>query len=85
MPTKLMEALCGKEKREHWKNAWKFEMYRAILKQTWEDVEEEEYKARDIADLVNSFKKQQIFEDVKPITGKYWYPPPPVLTGTPRY
>ena len=57
-------------------------MYRAILKQTWEDVEEEEYKARDIPDLVNSFKKQQFSEGVKPITGT----PPPVLTGTPpRY
>ena len=40
MPTTLMEALCGKE-REHWKKAWEFEMYRATLKQTWEDVEEE--------------------------------------------
>ena len=33
MPTKLMEALCGKE-REHWKKAWEFEMVRATLKQT---------------------------------------------------
>ena len=56
MPTKLMEALCGKE-REHWKKAWEFEMDRATLKQTWEDVEEEEYTVSDTADLVNSFKK----------------------------
>ena len=33
-------------------------MYRASLKQTWEDVEEEEYTVGDTADLVNSFKKQ---------------------------
>ena len=55
MPTKLMEALCGKE-REHWKKAWEFEMDRASLKQTWEDVEEEEFTVGDTADLVNSFK-----------------------------
>jgi hypothetical protein len=42
MPKSLMEALCGKES-EHWKKAWEFEMYRATLKQTWEDVQEEEY------------------------------------------
>ena len=37
--------------------AWEFEMDRATLKQTWEDVEEEEYTVSDTADLVNSFKK----------------------------
>jgi hypothetical protein len=52
-----MEALCGKE-REHWKKAWEFEMYRATLKQTWEDVEEEEHTVGDTADLLNSFKKR---------------------------
>ncbi len=69
MPTKLMEALCGKE-REHWKKAWDFEMDRAILKQTWEDVEEEEYTVGDTADLVDSFKKQ-IPKGVKPIKSKF--------------
>jgi hypothetical protein len=49
-------ALCGKE-RDHWKKAWEFEMDQATLKQTWEDVEEEEYIVSDTADLVNSFKK----------------------------
>ncbi len=39
MPTTLMEALCEKE-RDHWKKAWEFEMDRATLKQTWEDVED---------------------------------------------
>ena len=43
----LMEALCGKES-EHWKKAWEFEMYRATLKRTWENVEEEEYTISDI-------------------------------------
>jgi hypothetical protein len=61
--TKLMEALCVKE-RENWKKAWEFEMYRATKKHTWEDVEEEEYTASDTADLVNSLKKQ-ILEGVK--------------------
>ncbi len=60
-----MEALCGKE-RVHWKKAWEFEMDRATLKQTWEDVQEKEYTVGDTADLVNSFKKP-IPEGVKPI------------------
>ena len=51
MPKTLMEALCGKES-EHWKKAWEFEMHRATLKQTWEDVEEEECTISDTADLV---------------------------------
>jgi hypothetical protein len=41
-------------------------MDRATLKQTWEDVEEEEYTVGDTADLVNSFKKL-IPKGVKPI------------------
>jgi hypothetical protein len=45
-------------------------MYRATLKQTWEDVEEEEYTVGDTADLVNSFKKQ-ISKGVKPIKSKF--------------
>ena len=57
MPKTLMKALCGKES-EHWKKAWGFEMYRATLKQTWEDVEEEEFTVSDTADLANSFKTQ---------------------------
>ena len=83
MPTKLMEVLCGKD-REHWKKAWEFEMDRATLKQTWEDVEEEEYTVGDTADLVNSFKKL-IPKGVKPIKSKFVFRKTIRPNGTIKY
>jgi hypothetical protein len=75
--------LCGKE-REHWKKAWDFEMYRATLKQKWEDVEEEEYTVGDTADLVNSFKKQ-IPKGVKPLKSKFVFRKTIRPNGTIKY
>jgi hypothetical protein len=83
MPKTLMKALCGKES-EHWKKAWGFEMYRATLKQTWEDVEEEEYTINDAADLVNSFK-EQIPTGVKPIKSKFVFRKTIRPNGTIKY
>ena len=59
-------------------------MYRATLKQTWEDVDEEEYTVSDTADLVNSFKTQ-IPEGVKPIKSKFVFRKTIRPNGTIKY
>jgi hypothetical protein len=80
---KINGSIVWKEKR-HWKKAWEFEMDRATLKQTWEDVEEEEYTVSDTADLVSSFKKQ-IPKGVKPIKSKFVFRKTIRPNGTIKY
>jgi hypothetical protein len=60
-------------------------MYRATLKQTWENVEEEEHTVGDTtADLINSFKKQ-IPKGVKPIKSKFVFRKTIRPNGTIKY
>jgi hypothetical protein len=59
-------------------------MYRANLKQTWEDVKEEEYTDCDAANLVKSFKKQ-IPTGVKPIKSKFVFRKTIRPNGTIKY